>query len=232
MYKKKRILAIIPARKGSKGLKNKNIKKLNNKLLFLHSLHFAEKCKFIDRICITTDSPKIINNINNYKKNKKIFLIKRSKKLSSDTASANQVILDVLLKQRDIKFDYFILLEPTSPLRLIDDIKKALGKLILTGRDNINSVSENINCSPEFLYSMNKEGIIKTYLNKNNFHIRRQDIKHKTFFLNGTFYISKISKFLKYKSLFNNSLGYLTKKQYSFEIDDELDFKILKYLMK
>ena len=53
----------------------------------------------------------------------------------------------------------------------------------------------------------------------------------KTFFLNGTFYISKVSKFLKNKNLFNNSLGYLTKKQYSFEIDDELDFKILKYLI-
>ena len=232
MFKKKKILAIIPARKGSKGLKNKNIKKINNKPLYLHSLHFAEKCEFIDRICITTDSPKIINNINKYKKNKKICLIKRSKKLSSDTAGANEVVLDVLLRQLDIKFDYFILLEPTSPLRSIIDVKRALGKLILTGRDNINSVSKNIVCSPEFLYSMNKYGIIKTYLNKKNTHIRRQEIKKKTFFLNGTFYISKVSKFLKNKNLFNNSLGYLTKKQYSFEIDDELDFKILKYLMK
>ena len=103
MFKKKKILAIIPARKGSKGLKNKNIKKINNKPLYLHSLHFAEKCEFIDRICITTDSPKIINNINKYKKNKKICLIKRSKKLSSDTAGANEVVLDVLLRQLDIK---------------------------------------------------------------------------------------------------------------------------------
>ena len=115
-------------------------------------------------------------------------------------------------------------MEPTSPLRSIADIKNALRKLILTGRDNINSISENIVCSPEFLYSMNKDGIIKAYLTKNNLHIRRQDIK-KTYFLNGTFYISKISKFLKSKNLFKNSLGYLTKKQYSFEIDDGLDFK-------
>ena len=194
----------------------------------MHSLEFAKKCKFIDKICITTDSPNILNNI---KKNKKIYLIKRSKKLSNDTASANQVILDVLVKQDNAKFDYFILLEPTSPLRSIADIKNALRKLILTGRDNINSISENIVCSPEFLYSMNKDGIIKAYLTKNNLHIRRQDIKKKTYFLNGTFYISKISKFLKSKNLFKNSLGYLTKKQYSFEIDDGLDFKILKYLM-
>ena len=228
MFKKKKILAIIPARKGSKGLKNKNIKKLNKKSLYLHSLEFAKKCKFIDKICITTDSPNILNNI---KKNKKIYLIKRSKKLSNDTAGANKVILDVLAKQDNAKFDYFILLEPTSPLRAIVDIKNALRKLILTRRDNINSISENIICSPEFLYSMNKGGIIKAYLNKNNLHIRRQDIKKKTYFLNGTFYISKISKFLKSKNLFKNSLGYLTKKQYSFEIDDELDFKILKYLM-
>ena len=88
----------------------------------MHSLEFAKKCKFIDKICITTDSPNILNNI---KKNKKIYLIKRSKKLSNDTASANQVILDVL-KQDNAKFDYFILLEPTSPLRSIADIKNAL----------------------------------------------------------------------------------------------------------
>ena len=77
---------------------------------------------------------------------------------------------------------------------------------------------------------MNKDGIIKAYLTKNNLHIRRQDIK-KNIFFKRTFYISKISKFLKSKNLFKNSLGYLTKKQYSFEIDDGLDFKILKYLM-
>ena len=150
MFKKKKILAIIPARKGSKGLKNKNIKKINNKPLYLHSLHFAEKCKFIDRICITTDILKIINNINKYKKNKKIYLIKKQK-LSNDTASANQVILDVLVKQDNAKFDYFILLEPTSPLRSIADIRMLYASC-LTGRDNINSISENIVCSPEFLY--------------------------------------------------------------------------------
>ena len=229
MFKKKKILAIIPARKGSKGLKNKNIKKLNNKPLYLYSLQFAQKCNFIDKICVTTDISEIIKYT---KKNRKIFLIKRNKNLSGDKADSNQVIIDVLKKKNFSEFDYFILFEPTSPLRSMVDIKKALSELISTDRDNINSISQNINCSPEFLYSLHKKNIIMPYLNKNKLHKRRQDITKKTFFLNGTFYISNIKRFLKSRNLFKNSLGYLTKKKYSFEIDDELDFKILKYLMK
>ena len=69
-------------------------------------------------------------------------------------------------------------------------------------------------------------------MNKSNLYTRRQDIKNKTFYLNGTFYISNIRRFLKSRNLFKNSLGYITQKKYSFEIDDEFDLKILKYLMK
>ena len=79
---------------------------------------------------------------------------------------------------------------------------------------------------------MNERNKIKPFMIKNNLHIRRQDIRNKTFFLNGTFYISNIKRFLRSRNLFKNALGYITQKKYSFEIDDKFDLKILKYLMK
>ena len=229
MFKNKKILAIIPAREGSKGLKNKNIKKLHNKTLYLHSVEFATNCKFIDKVCVTTNIKKIINK---FSRNKKILLVKRNSKLSNDKAKSVDVIFDALKKIDYFNYDYFILLEPTSPLRSLNDIKKGLSKMILTDSDNIVSISENISCSPEFLYSMNKKNKIKPYLIKNNLHTRRQDIKNKTFFLNGTFYISNVKRFLRSRNLFKNALGYITKKKYSFEIDDKFDLNIIKYLMK
>jgi CMP-N,N'-diacetyllegionaminic acid synthase len=227
MFKKKKILAIIPARKGSKGLKFKNTKILNRLPLYLHSLKFALKCKFIDKVCITTDSQKIIKNVSKYKK---VFSIKRNKKLSSDKAETKDVILDVFKKNKNLSFDYFILLEPTSPLRSFLDIKKALNKIILSNCDNIVSISENIICSPEFLYSIKKKNIIKPYLSEKK-HVRRQDIKVKTYFINGTFYISNVNRFLKSKNLFHNCLGYKTHKKFSFEIDDFFDFNLFKKLI-
>jgi CMP-N-acetylneuraminic acid synthetase len=229
MFKKKKILAIIPARAGSKGLKNKNIKKIFNKPLYLHSVEFAINCKFIDKVCVTTNIKKIIDKLSG---NKKILLIERNYKLSNDRAKSVDVIFDALKKIDYFNYDYFILLEPTSPLRSLNDIKKSLNKIILTDSDNIVSLSENICCSPEFLYSMTVKKKIKNYLTKNNSHVRRQDVRNKTYFLNGTFYISNIKRFLKSKNLFKNALGYITHKKYSFEIDDKFDFKILKYLMK
>ncbi len=229
MFKKKKILAIIPAREGSKGLKNKNIKKLLNKPLYVHSVEFAINCKFIDKICVTTNIKKIINE---FSRNKKILLVKRNSKLSNDKAKSVDVIFDALKKIDHLNYDYFILLEPTSPLRSSNDIKKGLSKIIQTDSDNIVSVSENVSCSPEFLYSMNERNKIKPFMIKNNLHTRRQDIRNKTFFLNGTFYISNIKRFLRSRNLFKNALGYITQKKYSFEIDDKFDLKILKYLMK
>jgi len=229
MLRKKKIIAIIPARAGSKGLKNKNLKKFFNKPLYLHSVEFAINCKFIDKVCITTNIKKIINK---FSENKKILTIERNSKLSNDKAKSVDVIFDALKKIDYFNYDYFILLEPTSPLRSLNDIKKSLNKIILTDSDNIVSLSENIICSPEFLYTMTKKKKIRSYLTKNNLHVRRQDVRKKTYFLNGTFYISNVKRFLRSKNLFKNTLGYITHKKYSFEIDDKFDFKILKHLMK
>lgn len=111
MLDKKKILCIIPARSGSKRIKNKNLLKLTNQTLVELAYNVAKKSKICDHIYVNTDKSKIARNLP---------WIKRTKKLSGPTADISDVIYDSLIKlesELKIKFDYIICLQPTSPLR-------------------------------------------------------------------------------------------------------------------
>ena len=126
MFKKKNVIAIIPARSGSKSIKNKNIIKFKGKPLIFHTIEYAKKSKIIDEIVVTSDSQKYLNLI---KKFKLKYSVKRSKKLSGDNVQDYPVVKDSLLRSENFfkkKFDYIILLRPTSPLREKNLIKESL----------------------------------------------------------------------------------------------------------
>ncbi len=123
--KKKNIICIIPARSGSKRIKNKNIVKFNGKPLISYSIKTAKKSKLFDRIIVSTDSIKI----------KKIALrygaevpFLRSKKLSNDYAGTNDVLKDVVKKLKLEKIKYIFCIYPTAPLINSRDLKIALKK--------------------------------------------------------------------------------------------------------
>ena len=144
MILKKKIIAIILARSGSKRLKFKNIKIFNGKPLFVWSMISAYKSKYIDQIYLSTDSKKIneLANKNGFKSNQL-----RNKKLSLDQTSSSEVIFDILSKLQT-KFDYFILLQPTSPLRSIRDIDFAIKKTIHNNYNSlisVNSINNKVN---------------------------------------------------------------------------------------
>ena len=138
MISSKSILAIIPARLGSKRLKYKNIKLFKGRPLFVWSYIAAKKSKYIDKIFISTESKRILNYAKKYGYRSNLL---RNKKISKDKTSSEEVILDVLRKNK--KFDYFILLQPTSPLRTNFDIDRSIN-LIISKKKN-------------FLVSINKE---------------------------------------------------------------------------
>lgn len=138
MISSKSILAIIPARLGSKRLKYKNIKLFKGRPLFVWSYIAAKKSKYIDKIFISTESKRILNYAKKYGYRSNLL---RNKKISKDKTSSEEVILDVLRKNK--KFDYFILLQPTSPLRTNFDIDRSIN-LIISKKKN-------------FLVSINRE---------------------------------------------------------------------------
>lgn len=133
----KKIIAIIPARSGSKRFRFKNIRIFNGKPLFIWSMLSAQKSKYIDQIYLSTDSKKI-NEI--AKKNGFMINKLRTKKLARDKARSSDLISDILYKVKK-KFDFFILLQPTSPLRRIRDIDFAIKKIIHKKNNSLISVN-------------------------------------------------------------------------------------------
>jgi len=223
MYKKKKILVIIPARKGSKGLKNKHLLNLGNKKLIEWVVDSAKKSKFIDKILLTTDSPKIRKIA--FKKNiSSPFL--RPKKLSTDKAKSSDVIIHTLefLKKKKEEFDFFILLEPTSPFTTAKDIEKSI-KLFVKNYDNINSlvsVSKFDKIHLSNIFNFRKNEIIPIFKKFEN-DVRRQEMS-KLVYLDGSIYIAKVKNYIKNKQFLNNSTQAIFFDYWkSIEIDTSLD---------
>ena len=122
MYNGKRIIAIIPARSGSKGLRDKNIRNLNGKPMLAYTVEAALKTGFFDRVFVSTDSPEYANIAKNFGAYVPFL---RSAENSSDTAGSIGVVREVLCRLEE-KFDIFVLLQPTSPMRTAEDIKGAM----------------------------------------------------------------------------------------------------------
>ncbi len=115
------VICLIPARSGSKGLKNKNIKLFNGVPLLFYPYNIAKHSKLIKDIAITTDSKKYLN----YFKNINIFKILRPKKISQSNSKIYDVIVHALSKLKK-NYKYLVLLEPTSPLTSPKEVDKAL----------------------------------------------------------------------------------------------------------
>lgn len=224
-----RILAIIPARSGSKGLKDKNIRILNGKPLIAYTIEAALKSNVFEDIIVSTDSEKYKVISEEYGAWVPFL---RSKELAMDTTSTNDVIDDIILKLKAIgkEYDSFIILQPTSPLRDEEDIKNAVK---MFNEKQANSVVSMCECdhSPLLTKSLeanlNLDGFLSNLKEK-----RRQDLK--IFYrLNGAMYLSKIDYFLKYKDLYKEkSYAYIMEKRKSIDIDDIYDFKVAEVLIR
>jgi len=163
----KSILAIIPVRLGSKRLKHKNLRIFRGAPLFLNTLLLAKKCKMIDDVIISSEDKKILFKL---KDMSGIFFRLRPKKLATDKAKASEVILDVLQNIQK-SYDYFIYLQPTSPLRNIFDIEFSLRKVITKNKNGLISVTEK---------SASPNGAI--YISKVNEYIKTKSFINDFFF--------------------------------------------------
>jgi N-acylneuraminate cytidylyltransferase/CMP-N,N'-diacetyllegionaminic acid synthase len=232
MYNEKKILAIIPARGGSKGLPGKNIKLLNDKPLIGWTIEQAKSCSYIDEIFISTDSKEIASVGEEF--GIRIPSLRPSD-LAQDTSSSIDVILFTisLLEQEKKKFDIIILLEATSPLRDNEDLENALEILVDTeGAESIVGVSRTENAHPAFLVSLGEKNFIKSY-KKNEFILKRRQEIDDLYFFEGSLYMSYVESLKMRKSFYHEkTLGFKMPKYKSFEIDDIIDFKIIEALMK
>ena len=227
MYKNKTFLAIIPARGESKRLPKKNILSLNNKPLIAWSIEAGLKSKYIDKVIVTSDNDEIISIAQKFGSN----TIKRPIELANDTSTTFEAIKHTM-DNIDNKYDYVILLQPTSPLRDEQHIDQAIELLKHKNADAIISVCE-MDHSPLWSNTLPKDENMSNFLNKEILNKRSQDLE-LYYRVNGAIYICETNKLLEEKSLFikENLYAYKMDRKSSIDIDEEIDFKIAESILK
>ncbi|MDF2877900.1 MAG: acylneuraminate cytidylyltransferase [Clostridia bacterium] len=228
--KLKSILAIIPARGGSKGIPKKNIKALNGVPLIGYTLQEVKKSKHITRVVVSTDDEEIAEVSRQF--NAEIPCL-RPKQLSTDTSSTVDGIahmINYLNEKENYVPDYICLLQCTSPLRTNLDIDGAIDKLLNSDFDGIVSVCESeVNPYWTNVFEKNK---LKYFIEEGKFITRRQDLP-QIYRCNGAIYIIKTEVFIKEKTFeTENITGYIMTNENSIDIDTTIDFKIAEILMK
>jgi len=232
MYKNKTILAIIPARGGSKGLPGKNIKSLCSKPLIAWSIESGLKSKYVDEVMVNTDSDEIASVAKEYGAGVPFL---REAHLATDKASSVDVVKNTLAFYEEHLakvFDYIILLEPTSPLREENDIDKMIESLIENDKayDSIISIGE-IGEHPSIVKKI-KDNNLMPFCEKLEQTGRRQD-NEAAYFPYGVGYLVKTASFLKEESFYTSkSFFYKIKRYQCYEIDDIYDFLAIENVMK
>ena len=226
MYTNKTFLAIIPARGGSKRLPRKNVLDLCGKPLIAYTIEAALKSKYIDKVIVSSDDEEILNISSNFGAD----IIKRPIDLANDTATTFDTIKHTI--DNFEKYDYIVLLQPTSPLRNEKHIDEAIQLLEEKNADSIISVCE-MDHSPLWSNTLPKDGNMSNFLKDEILNKRSQDLE-KYYRLNGAIYICKTSKLLEEKSfiLKKKIFAYIMDRKNSIDIDEKVDFDIVERIFE
>ena len=216
---KKNIIAIIPARGGSKGIPRKNIISFLNKPLITHSIEYAKKSTLVHNVYVSTDD----KDISKVSLDSGAQVINRPRNLSNDTASTESVLLHALDNIK-AKPDAIILLQPTSPLRPKGSLDKAIKHFFSEKYDSLLSISP----THRFFWQTKNKIAIPKYDYKNR--PRRQDIglNEISYVENGSLYISSYDNLISNENRLGGNIGFIIfNEDYSYEIDTPTDLKIL-----
>lgn len=230
--KMKKGFIIIPARGGSKGIKNKNIVNVGGKPLIFYTINPALKIKrsgLVNKVIISTDS-EIIAEISGKLGADVPFL--RPKNISGDKAKSIDFILHAVsyFEKKGFFYDYIVLLQPTSPLRSYEDIKGAINLYLDNNRDSLISVCREERVDETELYHKNGDVGVPLSINHNK-GIRRQDLE-ELFIRNAAIYITSV-KYLKKnrRVISDNPLLFEMPEKRSLDIDTKEDLEKLRGLL-
>lgn len=226
MYKDKSFLAIIPARGGSKRLPRKNIINLCGKPLIQWSIDAAIKSKYIDKVVVTTDDSEILDIV----KNSAVEIIKRPSELATDTSTTFDAVQHTLEKIQE-KYDFIVLLQPTSPLREYKHIDEAIELLYQKNADAVVSVTKTEH-SPLWCNTLPTSNSMENFINEKIKNVRSQDLA-EYYRLNGAIYVCKTKKLIEEKSFLiqKNIFAYKMDRVYSIDIDEKIDFDFARLIL-
>lgn len=219
-------IAIIPARSGSKGLPNKNIRALCGKPLLAYSIEAALQSGKFDVVHVSTDSKSYAEIAKRYGADVPFL---RSMENSSDTASSWDAVLETLDKYAKLssKFDTVMLLQPTSPLRTCGDISAAFALMEEKKANAIVSV-----CQGDYHSALPADGSMARFLPNEVKNKRRQDAE-KLYRVNGAIYLANAAYLLEDQDIYRSlCFAYIMNDRKSIDIDDELDFAFAEFMLQ
>ncbi len=225
MIENLKVLAIIPARGGSKGLKGKNIAPLNGVPLIAYSIKAARDSKYVDLCIVTSDCPVILEVARAFDSE----ALPRPAELASDNASSECVVEHAVASYPD--FDLILLLQPTSPLRTSMDIDSAIESLIAHHATAVISVYEPDH-TPFKCFKLDPGGFLTGLVDNKTPFMRRQDLP-VAFMPNGAIYLIYTKDFLHNAALFTDrTLPYIMSIEASADIDTQVDLDLVTGLLQ
>ena len=222
-----KFLGLINARGGSKGIPRKNIKKLNGKPLINWTIEEALKSKLLSDVIVSTEDEEI-SQISMEAGANVPFL--RPKYLAQDATIQIDVIKHALLtlKEQGKNYDYVVTLQPTVPLRIVEDIDLSIEKIIESKADSLITVCDIAGKHPKTIYSINDDSSLEPFQGIDNKGVLRQNFK-KYYWRNGAVYITKVKILLEMESLYGTKISFHEMpEERSFNLDSIFDWSIIE----
>lgn len=224
------MLALIPARGGSKGLPGKNIKLLNGKPLISYSIRSALNAKSVDRVIVSTEDKEIADIASEY--GAEIPFL-RPKELAQDNSKAIDAYIYTIEKLNDDlddKISSFIVILPTNPLVISEDIDNAIQLFKKMNADSVISYTEASH-PPIWAIKISEDLKVSNYFDLKDQLLNRQDIP-QAYMPSGSIFIFRLSLLKSNKYLSDNSFAYIMPRERSVDIDTHLDFEYAEFLIK
>ncbi|HQU71857.1 MAG TPA: acylneuraminate cytidylyltransferase family protein [Calditrichia bacterium] len=227
MIRNKSVLAVIPARGGSKGIPGKNIKPIAGKPLIAWSIEAARESRYIDRLILSSDDPEIVRVAKEWGCEVPFL---RPEELARDDTPGFATVLHALQTLPE-NYDFLILLQPTSPLRSTANLDGFIEKLVGEDAPAMLSVSQ-VKKPPYWTFTMEpRKNLLRRFLAEGQIPSRRQDIPD-LYEINGALYGGKTEWLLRQTSfLSEQTAGFIMDTENSVDIDGPLDFEICEFLL-
>lgn len=225
---KHKYFGIIPARGGSKGIRNKNIQLIGNKPMIQYTFEASKKSSKLDCIILSSDDKKIISLARRF--NVKVPFTRPSYIAQDNTPSAKVIThaLEWHKKEYQDLPENLVLLQPTSPFRTGEDIDNAIEKYENSQKDILISVC-TVSQHPSECLSIKNNGELEFINLGNDLNMIRRQLYKKCYFIDGAIYICKTSKFLENETMFNSSSEiFILPKSHSIDVDDWFDLLIAR----
>lgn len=226
-----RVLAVVTARGGSKRIPKKNVRFLGGKPLIAWTIEAAKAVSALHAVVVSTDDEDIAD-VSRMAGAEVPFM--RPEALSSDTAASLPVVqhATAFIEQRDaVTFDWVLLLQPTSPLRLPADIEAALALAAQDDSDSVVAVKP-MPVHPVFAKKLDEHGLLKPLLMEEPEGLRRQDVSPAAYCRNGAIYLTKRSVLMEENSLYGKRIrAHIMPEERSIDIDTPLDFALAELLL-